>query len=605
MTKKEFPVSECLLVLIALAWAAFATFHPFDDDEFQHAHFAWLIRHDCRPYVDFFEHHMPGYHVLLAPIFRLGSAPWTIFVFRAVSLLCGIGTLLATYALSRRLKHDEAAAVSAVCLLAFMPMFLFKMVEARPDSPATLCLTLACLLLLGGKEQMSPSSDKAIPVPALLRLLAAGALAGIMTVFSVKSAFMALAVVICSWIVHGRKAALTVLIGSLIPAIMLAFWLMLFGTSGLADCQANLSAFYNCVLKMNFAWKHRFSPGIYLSEAFSTSGVLVVLGTLGLFHSVVQHEGDRKRGLYHSVETRDRSTQICLGRVGLPQSGTGAGFTPPLRGRPLVAPRSFGEPYFWLRPKAALGLVVVTIAVFLVIILVPIPHRQVFLPLFPLLAVGVAHLLSVARQALGQERGFKTGLTVLVIAGLVPGMLAIARDLRTTSIAELRNIQTVESVHPSGGAVFDGRGLMFYRQHVGRHACMHEEILKMLNLDRYADETIKALESEHYPTVILDYRVKQMPAAILNFISNHYRRFKDTDIYLPGIAIDRSVLADEEAEIAVPVSGLYRTTWIGGAVKIDGAEIKNGAEIPLKAGKHRFAGSGFTENLELVLVKRQ
>ena len=42
----------------------------FDPDEFEHMHSAWLISQGFLPYIDYFEHHTPAMHFLLAQFFR-------------------------------------------------------------------------------------------------------------------------------------------------------------------------------------------------------------------------------------------------------------------------------------------------------------------------------------------------------------------------------------------------------------------------------------------------------------------------------------------------------------------------------------------------------
>ena len=41
----------------------------FDPDEFEHMHSAWLISQGFLPYLDYFEHHTPALHFLLAQLF--------------------------------------------------------------------------------------------------------------------------------------------------------------------------------------------------------------------------------------------------------------------------------------------------------------------------------------------------------------------------------------------------------------------------------------------------------------------------------------------------------------------------------------------------------
>ena len=45
----------------------------FDADELQHLHSAWLVSEGFLPYRDYFQHHTPGLHYLLRPLFWLAD----------------------------------------------------------------------------------------------------------------------------------------------------------------------------------------------------------------------------------------------------------------------------------------------------------------------------------------------------------------------------------------------------------------------------------------------------------------------------------------------------------------------------------------------------
>ena len=68
--------------LILLGFAA-RLFYGYDADELQNLHYAWNIAHGLVPFRDFFEHHPPLLHYVLAPFVGGLSEP-------------GFGLLLAT-----------------------------------------------------------------------------------------------------------------------------------------------------------------------------------------------------------------------------------------------------------------------------------------------------------------------------------------------------------------------------------------------------------------------------------------------------------------------------------------------------------------------------
>ena len=84
----------------------------FDADELQHLHSAWLVSEGFLPYRDYFQHHTPGLHYLLGPLFWLADVktdPASALRLKVlieiinvlaprefhISLECGFGSILA------------------------------------------------------------------------------------------------------------------------------------------------------------------------------------------------------------------------------------------------------------------------------------------------------------------------------------------------------------------------------------------------------------------------------------------------------------------------------------------------------------------------------
>ncbi|MCX7049319.1 MAG: hypothetical protein NTX50_28015 [Candidatus Sumerlaeota bacterium] len=558
--------SRAQIVLVFFAIAAIYTLllfsHSFDDDEFQHTHVAWLIWHGQTPYVDFFEHHLPLYHLLLSPLFGLGAGIWQIFAIRFISLLCALGTLvIVCRAIRREAKpadktYDDSAATIVVLLLAAAPIFSLKMIEARPESPAILCFAGAVALALRLKKNpkdrtdpLDPSdqsdpSDPANPPPKGTGekwiVFVAGLLLGAAGMLSQKYAFAAAGLLVCVAMIRGAAEAGIMVLGMAATAIIPFAWLAASGALGAA---------YQHVFALNAGWKREVSPAGYLFEAFETSGALVALGVVGLL-------------------------------------------------APFVRLESSGG---WRR---AAGMLALFAGALTGVLISPVPYRQSFLPLYIILAFGAASLLRVAVEALGSGGGAKACLVVFLLSAILPGAGRLIKDCRESPAQDIATMRKVEAIDPDDGPVFDGRGLMYYRSHVGRYGCMHAGILAMIDQERYAKVTIAMLEALDYPTVIRDYRVQLMPAAIQTFIEEHYRPVAGTDILTPGLAMDRSRLSPQETDFEIPASGQYRVSYAAGKVFIDGQEIAGGAEIVLKKGRHQIRAEGFVEALEFVLVKR-
>jgi hypothetical protein len=149
--------ATCGAVALAPFLARWSLLHTrtFDPDEFQHLHATWAVHQGQVPFRDFFEHHMPGMQLLLAPLMNrfdiAGNADDAVaFVFaaRIVMMVCaGLALLLAA-----RLAHQHGGmpiAAIGSALLGASIVFLGRTLEVRPDTPA-LVLWIASLSLLSG-----------------------------------------------------------------------------------------------------------------------------------------------------------------------------------------------------------------------------------------------------------------------------------------------------------------------------------------------------------------------------------------------------------------------------------------------------------------------
>ncbi len=513
-------------LLLMLAWGAFVFVHPFDDDEFQHANFAWLISEGQRPFVDFFEHHFPAWHAVTAPLFWVGAAPWLLFVVRLLNAGCGLAVLYVIVRTARRLGAGKAAAAMAAVLLAAVPMFLFKMSEVRPEPPAVLLLSLATWWML------EPEAFR-LRIP---REFAAGFAIGLAVLFSFKYIFPA-AGVAAAWIVLNRGKGLPrFMAGGLLPPLLM-FAVM----AGMGIFVPAIEA----VVLLALDWRYRFSPSGYLLEAFETAGLLLALGITGI--------------------------TVLVGGSAEKLRREGAALT-------LISGGALAG-----------------------ILLVPVPHRQTFLPMFPPLAVAAAVLLQRFAEAFSNRKHAVAAGVMLLAGGLLPAADALTRNLEHSPREDLALIRRVEAIAP--GAVFDGRRLLFYRPHIGRHACMHDEILAMIDHDKYANEVTSGLIAASFPPVIYDYRVKNMPPAILHFIDEHYVPLDDSGIYVPGIRLDRAAFAGGEVLVTLPVSGVYRIDWRGGGVYLNDKPVEQGEFIKLTGGEHAVRAVGFVDRFGITLME--
>lgn len=158
MPSKTARRRRLLLILLAsglLLWLGsealrFSLEKSYSVDEFQYAHGGWKIARGEVIYRDFFEHHFPLVHqvMALAWVF-LDDNPHNILILRLVMLPFAFLSVLAAASLNRRWGHG-ASWVTTILLLA-TPNFLTLATEIRPD-PLALTFFLGALAVLGSRR---------------------------------------------------------------------------------------------------------------------------------------------------------------------------------------------------------------------------------------------------------------------------------------------------------------------------------------------------------------------------------------------------------------------------------------------------------------------
>jgi hypothetical protein len=492
-------LSLLVILLFGLSATLSSRHLAFDDDEFQHAHMAWLLARGEVPHRDFFEHHLPLYHFVLAP-FTLGSpGPERILALRLLSVCLAMGCLTALAKAIRIWTGADSPGILA--LTAFSPVFFIKMIEVRPEG---FCLLLACVAIALLKN------------PKLLFL--SGLLTGAMVMGSQKFVFLAAGLFFVAWREHGFRPLLRFCGGGLVSPVLFLLYYLVTGAAG--------AAFQDLVI-MNLHWQESFSPAMYGGLLWSGSALLTVSGLLG----------------------------------------------------------------FARKPAGIL-----LTAGFCAVMVVPIPFRQTFLMLYPGLALGAAFTWQRFGETLANAKSQIAAGLCLSLLGLLPALLILKSDLQSTLSDDLTLMRQMDA--RGSDPVFDGRCLLFYREHLGHYPWMHQGLMMMLDPDDHAQQSITALTNAGYPDVLWDYRVDMMSPVLHRFIRENYLPMTPAPLWVPGQQIDRSRLRDA-TEILLPAPGRYQVTWQGGTVQIDGQNMLSGQTIEVTGAPLRIQGNGFIRDFKI------
>lgn len=248
----------------------------FDPDELQHLHGAWCIAQGQLPYRDYFDHHTPWLHVLLAPLFLLlrpeldfSHATASLVIARAFMWAFTVGLLVSTFVLGRRWAGRAPAGLGTL-FLSNTVMFLAKTLEVRPDVPAA-ALFLTGLLAV---QRYGASGREGRP----RGLFVAGLLFGSAAMFTPKVVFGLFGVYAVLALGVAPRRALCRLgclsLGLALPPLVTAsYW----------AARGALGEFLHCNVWVPLQWQRGSGPGEYVGELLRQDPVHV----LGLWALVV------------------------------------------------------------------------------------------------------------------------------------------------------------------------------------------------------------------------------------------------------------------------------------------------------------------------------
>jgi hypothetical protein len=242
----------------------------YDPDELQHVHGAYSIAKGLLPYRDYFDHHTPLLHLLLAPFVALfgvetdtARALGFLGFARGLMWLCTAAILLLTFRLGRRLFGTRGAWLG-LALLSGSWLFFDKSLEIRPDVPACALLVASLLFVVRALRERLGSA-----------FLWSGLAFGVGLMFTQKLVLVLLGLLPGLWLAGAPLLAFVVFgFGCALPALgVLAYFAL----------RGGLWAFVECNLLANLRWKAGFAPWpILRDELLLPNAALALLALVGL-----------------------------------------------------------------------------------------------------------------------------------------------------------------------------------------------------------------------------------------------------------------------------------------------------------------------------------
>lgn len=488
----------------------------FNPDELQHLHNAWSISKGLLPYRDYFEHHTPWLHLLVAPFFALyevetdpdQAARFLFFARRAMWLSTGL-ILWATFWVGRSWADVRVGAL-AVVFLGDTIMFLAKTLEFRPDVPATACLMLGIGIAL--------SALKTDPSRRPLRFASSGFLLGAAVLFTQKMLFaipgLGLALGVFFWNRDDRRTRRrgirSLLVGFTTPLLLTLVYFAIRG---------GLGAFVEYNFLINARWEARVAPWGVLEELLEQNPVLVGLAVPGWIVTLGRSLDPRTT---HGIERVPvwTATSLLAGLfvIPVPHRQYALAFLPVMA---IVAARWLVEGFdrlarSWtvegLGARGAgawgIGVTSVTIAAALAYARPTLVHPAV-LPLAAIVAGGLA--LGWLRRGRGDPA---LGVVAILLSLYPVHQSRVFWERRSWSTVQ--NIAYVLQNTTPGETVLDGfSGLGVFRPHAFFYFFLHDEVRLMVGDEEWTALARGLEEGTIAPKLVLyDRHLQRTPPAV-------------------------------------------------------------------------------------------
>jgi 4-amino-4-deoxy-L-arabinose transferase-like glycosyltransferase len=517
------------LVLLAVAARTGVVLNrAIDPDESQHLHVAWRIAQGQVPYRDFWEHHLPAFHGLMAPLTAaLTDRTEIYFAGRVLMAALAGGAVLVTWRIARRLSGPAAA--WAVAVLLVLPQFAETSTETRPDVPALLAHLLSLLALLRWREGGRAGW-----------LWAAGAWQGLALSLSIKAvlSLAGVAAAVASAAAPGfdgraRLAALLRLAGgaAVAPIVLLA---ALAWSGG----EPALRGLVRDVLQGSLGFVDRAKTWpVYGSE-------LAVFG-LALIGVVVAARLRGRAWLRHPVH----------GTLLTPTLAVAVGLALP------TTPAVYQHAWLPVLPVAAIYA-----------------------------GVALATLREGARVRPDARRAAL--VAAAVVGGLLVPAAETARfAVRNQNAAELRQMREALVLACPGEPVLDGTALAVFRPAAHRYAALVRGVREWVARGMVAEETIEAdLRAARARVALPDKRFRAMVGPVAWFFRRHYVPHGD-GVWIAGAEI-AAAPGGGRAVVELLADGWHRVTVPAGTrVAVDRVEVAPGWRR-LSAGRHEVTWRG-------------
>jgi len=499
----------------------------FDPDEFEHLHAASSIFHGMVIYRDFFEHHTPFIHFLLAPLYLFfGDSITLIFVARWMMLFLTCGILYLTYLLTKKL-YGSLAGLCAALYLNLVLMFIETTIEIRPDLPEVCFWLLTLIFFLDGMKRWKRRY-----------FILSGAMLSSAIMCSPKALFAAtgfgigLLWFLIDWSIdRPRKKRL---INILWVGVGFAIPISIFGLYFLINHALDDFIYRNFI--MNLEWKNKFSPRGYIERGCKQNPFFCVLGITGLIVATFQLFSNKKRPMIFMPVVSTYMLIWGLYLMPVPFRQYYLLFIPLLAmysGMILktISNLSLRQLKQYKGRYLSIAISVISIYAFSVIFIYALvsvlrfsgfsePVKwsswKLYWIVWGFCLIGI--ILSVWRN----KRGY-VALFLLIGICLYPFNQVLTQTKKTNQgkLNEIRYI--LENTTPNDTVLDGWTGSGVFRDHAYYYYFLHHGVRQMLTEKEKSEDVIKALREKKTKIVIYDNNVKSLSPSVRKYIEANYK----------------------------------------------------------------------------------
>lgn len=505
----------------------------FDPDEFEHLHAARGIFHGMVIYRDFFEHHTPFIHFMLAPLYLFfGDSIPLIFAARWMMLIFTCGILYLTYLLTKKL-YGCIAGLCAALSVSLVLIFVEKTIEIRPDVPEVCFWLLTLIFFLEGMKKWKRKY-----------FILSGAMLSSAIMCSPKALFAATGFAIglvwflIDWqIDRARKERfvniLWIGVGAAIPIAIFGFYFLVNGA---------LDDFIYRNFTMNLGWKNKFSPRGYIERGCKQNPFFCVLGIAGLILATLQLFSKKRA---NPVKNRPMTFMPVVSTYML------------IWGLYLM-PVPFRQYYLLFIPLLAMycGMFITTISSLSLKKLKQHKERHVFavvsvIGIYVFSVILIYALVSILNFSKYSEpvRWNSWKLYKIIWAICLSGIiLAIWRNrrgfvalffmvgiclypfnqilthTRVSNTGKLNEIRFIMENTTPDDTVLDGwTGSGVFRDHAYYYYFLHSGVRQMMTEKERSEDVLKALRENNTKIVIYDGNVRDLSPAVKKYVEANYK----------------------------------------------------------------------------------